>query len=425
MNVSARRRPRLNLVNQSNDEEYSRSHRPDHSIIILTALLMVIGLVVIYSISPALSASQHVSQARLITKQFIDIGLGVLAFTIATKFPLPRMFSLAKPLIVAAIIGSIIVMFTPINEAYPAHRWIRFGNFSFQVVELIKFALLIWLAAFLAKRWRWGQIHDFHATLKPLLLVMFVTGLVIAKFQSDFGSAAVVVSMMFLMAYAVGIPLKRIAIIAVTIALLAGLAVSTSPYRRERIASFLNPQASCQDINYHACQSITAVGSGGLLGQGLGYGTASYGYAPEPSNDSIFAIMGEKFGFIGSTMIIVIYGLYIARLKNIIERSANQAYRLVVVGVLAWLSTQMIINVGGMIGILPIKGITLPLISQGGTSLVFLAAALGLVYQISRYTSYNATQPKEPLGYETKNNNLGGRRLRRAYSPAFAPRSRT
>ncbi|KKU20279.1 MAG: bacterial cell division membrane protein [Candidatus Saccharibacteria bacterium GW2011_GWA2_46_10] len=429
MNIRSRRRPQL-AFNQPGtsalDSQYLRRHKADHSLLILTALLMVIGLVVVYSISPGLAASQGISQNHFIVKQLIDVSLGVIAFIVATQLPIEKVFKLAKPLAAIAIIGSLVVMFTPINEAYPAHRWIRFGGFSFQVVELIKFALIIWLAGWLAKRYRAGKVNDFKATLRPLLLIVLAAGFVIAKLQSDFGSAAVVVMIIGLMAYAVGVPLRRIAIVAAVVIALAGLAIASTPYRRDRITTFLNPEANCQLSGYHACQALTAIGSGGVFGQGLGFGTASFGYVPEPSNDSIFAVIAEKFGFIGTTIILVIYGLYISRLKKIIARSTNWAYRLIVVGVLAWFSTQMIINIGAMVGLLPLKGITLPLISQGGTSLVFLTAALGLVFQISRYTSYNVKEP-EPTGgsFETKNNNLGGRRLGRAYHTAVTARPRT
>ncbi|OGL39183.1 hypothetical protein A3J32_02215 [Candidatus Saccharibacteria bacterium RIFCSPLOWO2_02_FULL_46_7] len=427
MNIRSRRRPQFFTGRQEvKSEGYLRRHKPDHGILILTALLIVIGLIVVYSISPGLAASQGISQSHFVIKQMIDVGLGIIAFIAASRLPIEKILKLAKPLLIVAIVGSILVMFTPLNETYPAHRWIRFGNFSFQVVELIKLALLIWLATFLAARYRAGKIHDFKATLRPLLAVLLIAGFTVAKLQSDLGSAMVIVAMMALMAYAIGVSLKKIVIIGLIIIALTGLAISTSPYRRERLATFFRPDAACQTSSYHACQALIAVGSGGVFGLGLGNSVQAYGYLPEASNDSIFAIMAEKFGFVGISAVMVIYGLYIARLRSIITRSVNFTYRLLVVGVLAWFSTQMIINVGAMVGLLPLKGITLPLISQGGTSLVFLTAALGLVFQISRYTSYHAKEP-EPAGdsSQSQNHNLGGRRLGRAYYTTIAARPRS
>lgn len=402
-----------------------RRHKPDYWVFILSALLMTIGLVVVYSISPGLAASQHISQNYFIVKQLIAVGLGVVAFFIAASLPLEVWRRSAKPLAIATLIGSAIVMVTPINEAYPAHRWIRLGSFSFQIAELIKLALLLWAANFLTAQWRAGKLNDFSSTLKPLLVVLAAIGIVVAKFQSDLGSAGVMIVMIGLMAYMVGIPMKRVLLFSGLVALFLVIAISSSSYRRERLNTFLHPETNCQGSGYQECQALISVGSGGVFGLGLGYSVQAYGYLPEASNDSIFAIMAEKFGFIGSVSVLAVYGVFIARLKNIIQRSADQFNRLVVVGVLAWLSTQMIINVGAMTGLLPLKGITLPLISQGGTSLIFLTAALGLVFQISRYTSYSAQEPKAGINETPNNNSHDGRRVRRPYNTPTVTRPRT
>lgn len=392
----------------------------------MTSLLLVIGLVVVYSISPGLAASLHVSQGYFITKQLIDVGLGLLIFGVAAYLPTSWWFRSAKPLAIGAIVGSVVVMFTPIDAVYQAHRWIRLGGFSFQIAELIKLALLAYVARFLSMQWQAGKIADFKQTFQPLLILLVAVGVVVAKFQSDLGSTGVMVAMIVLMAYAVGVPLKKIAVISGLVLILLVLAISSSAYRRERLATFLHPQSNCQGNGYQACQALIAVGSGGVFGLGLGYSVQAYGYLPEASNDSIFAIMAEKFGFVGTVAIVVLYGVFIARLKSIIEHTQDQFKRLLVVGVLAWMSTQMIINIGAMLGLLPLKGITLPLISQGGTSLIFLMAALGLVFQISRYTSYSKSEPEASVRQQSNNYyNPNGRRLGGAHSAPLATRPRT
>lgn len=401
-----------------------RRHKPDYWLFVLTGLLLTIGLVVIYSISPGLAAAQEVSQGHFITKQLIDVSLGLAAFAIAAYLPLSRWLNFITPLAVVTILASIVVMFTPVNDIYQAHRWIRVGGYSFQVAELIKFVLILWLARFLSEKWRSGKITDNREVTLPLVGLLLLIGVVVAKFQSDLGSAGVMIAILGLMAYSAGISLKRIGLFAAAVVLFTALAILSTDYRRDRVASFLNPSESCQTTSYQACQAIVSVGSGGLLGQGLGYGVQAYGYLPEPSNDSIFAIMGEKFGFIGSSTIILIYGLFIKRLKDIAVRVADMFSRLIVVGVLAWFSTQMIINVGAMLGLLPLKGITLPLISQGGTSLLCLTAAIGLVYQISRYTSYSEVTADAKI--ETSNDHSSNRRrFGRAYHTASIARPRT
>lgn len=407
------------------DGDTARKHKPDYWLLVIAALLLTIGLVVVYSISPGLSASQHVSQGYFISKQLIDVALGITAFGLASMVPVGVWRKSVKPLAAVALIGSLLVLVTPVDDVYQAHRWIRLGGFSFQVAELIKLALLIGVAEFLSSRWREGKLSDFNATLKPLLILLLVIGIVVAKLQSDFGSAGVMIVMMMIMAYVAGIPLKKaLAISGVVAALLALLIVST-PYRRDRLANFLHPESNCQTSGYQACQALISVGSGGALGLGLGYSVQAYGYTPEASNDSIFAIMAEQFGFVGTVIILVVYGVFIARLKRIAEHTADQFPRLVVVGVMAWLSTQMFINIGAMVGLLPLKGITLPLISQGGTSLIFLTAALGVVFHISRYTSYSVTEPKPSANEpQATNNPFDGRRVRRAYNAALVARPR-
>lgn len=427
--VSSRPRRSQNGLNRGttgHDKVSARRHRPDYWVLVLASLLLAIGLVVVYSISPGLAASLNVSQGYFITKQLIDVILGLGVFAVAAYLPSSWWWKSAKLLMIAATVGSIVVIFTPVDVVYQAHRWIRLGDFSFQIAELIKLAVLAYVARFLTLQWQAGKLADFKATLQPLLLLLLAIGVVVAGLQSDLGSMGVMVAMVVLMVFTVGIPLKKVAMIGGLVLVLLVLAISSSGYRRERLTTFLHPETNCQGNGYQACQALIAVGSGGLFGLGLGHSVQAYGYLPEASNDSIFAIMAEKFGFIGTVAIVIIYGAFIARLKRIIEHTQDQFRRLLVVGVLAWLSTQMIINIGAMIGLLPLKGITLPLISQGGTSLIFLTAALGLVFQISRYTSYSKSEPANSVRQDSnKYYNSNGRRLGGAYSAPIATRPRT
>ena len=193
------------------------------------------------------------------------------------------------------------------------------------------------------------------------------------------------------MGFVAGLPMRRILLIALIVAVGTILAVSSTPYRRARLNTYLHPETNClTDAGHQACQALIAVGSGGAVGLGLGNSVQAYGYLPEAQNDSIFAIYAEKFGFVGSVLLLALFVTLFARLRLIIERAPDMFSRLVVSGVLAWLSTQAIINIGAMIGLLPLKGITLPLISYGGTSVLFVGAALGLAFQVSHYTTFTS-----------------------------------
>jgi cell division protein FtsW len=380
-----RRRSQFKLAELS----LGRKHRPDYWLLIWCAALLSIGLVVVYAISPALSAANHVSGNYYVAKQLLAIGLSLVAFIITARIPLKWWRHAYKPLLIAAGLATLLALIIPVNPAYPAHRWVRLGSLSFQSVELVKFAILIWLAGFLAERVREGSIRSAKLTLQPILLALVGVSVVVVGVQSDLGSAGVMVAMMATMAYIAGLPLGRIMLIGSAVVLMLVLAVSATPYRRDRLQSFLHPETNCKSSGYQACQALIAVGSGGTIGLGLGSSVQAYGYLPEAANDSIFAIYAEKFGFLGSVILLAVFVAFFTRLKSIAERLPDDFSRLLVIGVLAWLSVQTFINVGAMIGLLPLKGITLPFISYGGTSVVFAAAAVGLAFQASQYAAYN------------------------------------
>lgn len=408
------------------DNSLIRRHRPDYWLVILALFLVAVGLTVVYAISPALAATSGGSGAHYVSRQLIAIALSIVAFFTTSRIPLRTWQRWQMPLLILATIGTLVALITPVVPAYPAHRWIRVGGLSLQSVEALKFALLIWLGSFLAERARKQELANTKLTLQPLLIALLVVGVVVAGIQSDLGSTGVIVAMMAAMAFIAGLPLKKVLAIGAIVAIGTVLAVSAIPYRRERLLTYLHPASNCLTTGYQSCQALIAVGSGGISGLGLGRSVQAYGYLPEAQNDSIFAIYAEKFGFLGVMVLLGLFGALFARLRIIVERAPDTFSRLVVAGVLAWLSTQMIINVGAMVGLLPLKGITLPFVSYGGTSVLFVGAALGLVFQISHYTSFSARNVQKGGGQSRTNNNEDsddGRRIRRAYHPDLGSRS--
>lgn len=396
------------------DKLGQRRHRPDYLLLLISALLLVVGLIVVYAISPGLAAQKNVSENHYVTKQLVTILLGIGSFALASQIPLRFWRRLSGPLIVLAGAATLIALILPVSPEYPAHRWIRFGGQSLQSVELIKLALIVGLAGFLAAKARAGLIGNASKTLKPLMIILGIIGVVVAGAQRDLGSAAVLVVMMAAMAFVAGLPMRRVLQISGIIIIGMVIAISSIGYRRDRILTFLHPEQDCQNVGYQACQALIAVGSGGLTGKGLGHGAQAYGYLPEASNDSIFAIIAEKGGFIGTAVLVILFMALFSRIKHILERSPDTFSRLMVAGVLAWLSTQTLINIGAMIGLLPLKGITLPFISAGGTSVIFVTAAIGLVFQISRYTTFSVNTEIEE-GDAKRENTIDWRRDRRPY----------
>jgi cell division protein FtsW len=393
-----------------------RRHRPDYWLLLISALLLAIGLIVVYSISPGLAVEKHVSESYFINRQLMWVGVALVAFLVTAHLPLSTWMKLQKPLLIAAVGATLMVRLFG-EEVNGAYRWIQVGGMSFQPVELIKFALLIWLAGFLAARIREGTLGDMKQTLRPLLLVLAAIGVVVAGVQSDLGSTGVMIAMMAAMAFVAGLPMKRILAIGGIVLVLLFAAVASTSYRRERLATFLNPTQDCLSTGYQACQALIAVGSGGMFGLGLGQSVQAFGYLPEAENDSIFAIYAEKFGFVGVAVLLGLFIAFFARIKRIMERAPDDFSRLVATGIFAWLAAQTLINVGAMVGLLPLKGITLPFISYGGTSVMFVMAAVGLLFQISRYTSYSVPRSSNVNGSTGYADTYSGdrRRVRGAY----------
>lgn len=397
-----------------------RRHRPDYVLVILSIILLVLGLIVVYAVSPGLSAQKGVNENYYIGKQSLAVGIGLVTFLIASAVPLNSWRKLQKPLVLGAILAAAAVQLFG-EEVNGAARWIQIGGLSFQAVELIKFALVVWLAGFLREKTRQQTLDNYQQTLKPLLIILAGISVIVAILQSDLGSSGVIVAIMGAMCFVAGLPLRRIAAFGGIILIGTILAIAASPYRRERFATFLNPERDCQNAGYQSCQALIAIGSGGMFGKGVGRSVQAYGYTPEAANDSIFAIYSEMFGFVGVTVLIgLMIGLF-AKLKSIIERAPNLETRLMITGILAWLSTQALINIGAMIGLLPLKGITLPFISYGGTSIIFVMAAVGIAFNVSKYTTYGANV-EEAEGTARYENSAYGRGNRRPHYAAVSRR---
>ncbi len=373
--------PRQSAVSAGQDV---RKHRPDYILVLLMTILLGFGAVTVFAIGPGITSIKGLPENFYTVKQLTAIALGIIAFVVASVIKVSIWKKLAIPFIVLSSAVAVSVRFYG-EEINGAYRWLQIGGFSFQAAELIKFTLIIWLAGYLVKQKREQSIAH-RDTLKMIGITVGVIVLVVAGLQSDLGSAAVMMAIVGFMAYVAGLPMKKLVVVSFVVLAVTVMAVMSSQYRRDRVTTFLNPTADCQNEGYQACQALITVGSGGIFGKGLGRSVQAYGYLPEAANDSIFAIVSEKFGFVGSALIIAVFFLLFRRIKSIAETSPNDYTRLLVSGILVWLSVQMMINVGAMIGLLPLKGITLPFVSYGGTSIIFVMAAVGIVFQVSRYT---------------------------------------
>lgn len=377
-----------------------RKHKPDYVLALLAVFLVVTGLVVVYAISPGIAIYKQTSESSVILKQFLSVALGLIVFLTVSRVPTSWWRKVEKPLIVASLITAVVVKLFG-ETVNGAQRWIQLGGLSFQAAELIKLTLLIWVVGFMVARAARGELANRDRTLKPLIYALAVVGVVVAGLESDLGSAGVMVAIVAGVAFMAGMPMRRLLIVGGAVMVLLVLAIASSSYRRSRVETFLDPEKDCKNAGYQICESLKAIGSGGMFGKGLGRSVQAYGYLPEASNDSIFAIMAEKFGFVGCTVLLGAFGLLFQRIKRVAELTVDLNDRLLVVGILVWFSFQTIVNIGAMMGLLPLKGITLPFISTGGTSLLFVCTALGIVFQISRYTAFRPVDFAAISGGET------------------------
>lgn len=365
----------------------TRGHRADTSLILLLGILLMAGLVVIYSISPILSRELLESAGRnyFAYAQVRHIAIGVAVFAAATRIPL-RVWRKFLPWLAALSAVLLFLMLTPLGVSEGgATRWLGVGAHTFQPVELVKFTMVIGAAAWFAGL-KEKEVRSYKYALLPLLGVLALIAAFVLVHQKDLGSMVVIAAIATTVFFASGVGWRQLAYLLGAGTAAGILSIILVPHRMERFRTFFNPEGGLAESSYHLHQALIAVGSGGLFGLGLGKSVQVYGYLPEAANDSIFAIIAETFGLLGATAVLVLFGLLIYRCLVIAQQTEDTFATYITLGVTAWIGVQALINIMAMIGIIPLTGITLPFISYGGSSLVFVMLAMGVVTHISKYT---------------------------------------
>lgn len=374
-----------------------RRHRPDYPMIIFVGILLLLGLTVLYAISPARTqiindAGASLDQAHFMQRQLLYLAVGVGAFIFAANVPLRFWQKYSGKLLIVALVSCVLLAVLGFAQApvvqcsLGACRWFDFGFINFQPAELVKFSMLLYIAGFIANRKRQDKLNDVHETLIPLGIIVGVAILFIIGFQKDMGTGLALLGIISTMLFVAGVNKKTGFALLGSMVAVGTLFIAIAPHRIARIATFLDSSTDSGGAAYHITQAKIALGTGGFFGLGLGKNVQSFGYLPEAPNDSIFAIMGESFGFVGLLVILIILVSLLLRILSIMDRIEDIHLRLIVAGVFGWLVTHSMLNIGAMVGVVPLTGITLPLLSFGGTSLLFIMLALGLVFHISRYT---------------------------------------
>lgn len=388
-----------------------RRHRPDYQIALYMGLLMLLGLIIMYAIGPQRAnvlnnayGTDFYSSTYFFIKQSISLLLALGAFIVMAKLPYPLIQKHARTLLFVGLAASIVLMAAgwaglPIAKcSLGACRWFNLGPLgSVQPAELLKFGILAFGAGFLGIRARQGLIDSADKTIVPFSAVLGVAALFIVVVQKDMGTGLSLFAIAAAMLLIAGISLRTGALLAGGVLLFIVLFILATPYRMERITTFFggNDSTNNLDEGYHIKNAKIAIGTGGLFGVGVGNSVQATGYLPEAINDSVFAIMGETFGFVGLTIILLLFTALLMRLLLLVDRLPDMWMKLTAAGVFGWLAAHVFMNVAAMIGVAPLTGITLPLLSFGGTSMVFIAGALGLVFQLSAYTVHNLRGKEE------------------------------
>jgi cell division protein FtsW len=384
---SLRERRRAALAGRRLSESAGVESEPGrlfYGILLVVAVLVSLGLVMVLSASSIVSVNNGGSAFTMFLKQLMWAFFGVIVAAGTYRMPYRAWQRLNKPML-AVVIGLNLLPFTPLGiTVNGARAWVEMGPIRFQPSELLKFALIIYLTNNLGRRQR--ELTDFKRTFQPAVIA-WVVAAGIAMAQSDLGAAIVLSGIAFTVLYMAGCPVRWIGATAFG-AMIAGLGyVLTSASRMSRWTAFLDIEGNREHTSYQVWQSMLSISNGGTLGVGPGAGTSKWGYVPLAHSDFIFTVIAEEFGLVGSTL--VIGGFFALTFLGFVVamRAPDYSGALLAAGITVWFAVQAMINIGGVVGAMPVTGLTLPLISYGGSSLLITLGAAGLLLNIARKVS--------------------------------------
>lgn len=363
----------------------ARGHRGDYILGLTVFILLAFGLIMMYNISPALHQKMGGNGADYFRSQLLNIAVGIVAWVAAGSIYFKQWRRYATALMVLAILGVLALAIPALQlKVNGAARWLQLGPVSFQPAELLKLALVIYLAAWFERRPE--EVRSFWDGVLPFTVMIGITSIIIAIFQRDLGTMLVVALSTLGMFYVAGIRLQHLAMLLAAGVAAGWLAILAFPHRMSRLMIFLDPGKDQTGQGYHIRQALIGLGSGGLFGVGLGKSIQIYGYLPEAPTDSIFAVIGEEFGLIGASIVIGLFGVLVWRGLEVARRAPDMFSRLVATGITLIFLFQAFINIAAMLSLVPLTGIPLPFVSYGGSSLVIMMGAAGLLFNISKYT---------------------------------------
>ncbi len=357
----------------------------DHALLIAILALGMFGALMIASASMPLAEEDYGSPFYFVMRQLFFLAIGCVAGVLVFQLPLVVWERYGPHLIIFSLCCLVLVLVPGIGkQVNGARRWIDLGLFTVQVSETVKLFVIVYLAGYLVRRGYLVQT-TFGGFFRPLVLICFASGLLLL--EPDFGASVVIVSTSIIMILVAGVRFSQFLAIIAALGAVGSLLILSSPYRLARFLSFTEPFSPemVYGSGYQLSQSLIAIGTGGLTGVGFGNSIQKLDYLPEPHTDFLFAVLSEELGLVGAIALILLYGFIVwrcFRLAKIADEQGNRFAGFLALGIGSWIGLQSFINIGVNLGLLPTKGITLPLMSYGGSSAVVFIIAFALLLRI-------------------------------------------
>lgn len=357
--------------------------RMDYSLIIIPMVLAIFGIIMVYSASFPFAYVHYDNSTFFVQRQILWFLIGLVFFVFATLIPIHVYGRLSPIFVLLSIILLILVLLPGVGvERNNSQRWIQLGFFLFQPTEAIKIFMILYFAYIFARKQ--SYIEKFHKGLLPPLIILLVVFLLILS-QPDLGTAALILLSCGIIVTCSGARWSHLLFLISTAVVGLIYFAYSSPYRLDRLTSFRNPFDNFAGDSYQLVNSLTAIGSGGLTGNGLGASIQKLGFLPESHTDFIMAITIEELGLLGLFIVIITYMFILVRGIQISRKLTESFHQFLAIGITFQLMIQIMFNLGAVSGLLPITGITLPLISYGGSSLLFTMISIGILVNLSSY----------------------------------------
>lgn len=366
--------------------------QPDYGLLMLLGIILLFGLVVLTSASSVEAVQKYHSSLYFLRRQLL-LGVlpGIVLLWLAVRTPYWWWKKIAVWAMVAAVLLLVASFIPGVGEAHRGvHSWINLGPLTFQPSELVKLMFVVYLARWLEGR-REHQLRDWTVGMIPFLIILGILCTLLIL-QPDLGTMVVMVLIGISMFMLGGASFKHLLLLILGGAVCILLLVNLAPYRAARLTTFLHPEQDPQGIGYHVNQALLAIGSGGLWGRGLGQSVQKYNYLPEVQGDSIFAVMAEEFGFLLTAAFLFLWIWFLLKAWRVTLAAPDRFSQLVAGGIVSWLAWQSILNLGGMLRLVPLTGLPLPFVSYGGTAMAVNFLAVGVLLSISRYCRTSAAK---------------------------------